>query len=211
MTKLILFVLAIGLLTGCAGGPTDPSDPADDTPLGNRDLIYKKGDTLVFLFEDLELGTSYYDSLVLFNIDEHERYDAWVWRRQGSTELITDWIDSGYIRSTESYFGFLGTFGRLPTTSGELVLIDTVKGKPWDVEQLVTISADTSITTPAGTFRCAVFQITMFRDGQPSYLNWYAYSPGNGEIKTTFSSIAYSGEVPTYRYRRTLHKRLYAK
>lgn len=211
MNKFVLFVLGVCVLVGCTGGPTDPSDPTDDGPLGKKDLIYAKGDTIVFLFEDLESGTSYYDTLVLFNIDEHERYNAWVWRRQGSTELITDWIDSGYIRSTESYFGFLGTFGRLPATSGELVLIDTVKGKPWDVERLETISADTSITTPAGTFRCAVFQVTMLRDGQPSYLNWYAYSPGNGEIKTTFSSIEYSGGVPAYRYRRTLYKRMYAK
>ena len=210
MIRFVLLLSVVGMLAACSGNPSDPSDPtADPGPLTNKDLMYKKGDTVVILVEDIETAASQYDTLVLFNIDEHERYDAWVWRRHGSTELVTEWIDSGYIRRSESTTGFLGTFGRLPSITGEMVLIDTVESKPWDVEQIQTISADTSITTPAGTFRCAVFQITMLSSGAPMYKNWIAYSPGNGVIKNTYTTIEYSGEEPLYRYRRTLCKRMF--
>lgn len=212
MLRYLLLLSIAVLLAACSGGTTDPSDPIDDTgPMASKDLIYKKGDTLVFLVEDLSNGSKFNDSMVLANIDEHDNYNAWVWRRLGSTELVTDWIDSGYIRSTETYWGYLGTFGRIPSSAGELLLIDTVKGKPWEVERLSTVTPDTSITTLAGTFRCAVFQCVMTTDDDVRYKIWYAYSPGNGEITCTFSSIVNLGGSAEYRYKRTLIKRMFAR
>ena len=188
---LVVVILSL-CFVACATEPDAPS------PLQPVALIWNVGDTVVREVLTRKGGPVFKDTIVVDRNVEENGIVTTHWRILTTDVEIAEWIDRGLImRSVRGTT--IGIFGKLPTTRDEVIALDsfpidqTDTAKGWSYQRLRTFTADTTITIPAGTFRCAGFSWSVIRSGVviSELLVWYA--PGYGIIR----SEGYERTTPT--------------
>jgi len=176
------FLALLMMIAGCE----DTVVPTDQ--LQSQELKHEQGDTIIYSVHLFENNQWYIDTLIVDTIQIVEGYRVVVFYSADAMYVQREWIHDQKLNITNHY-GYDGVLGKLPTQRDEFVaeyddVIDVDPHISIQVhERVTTVTADTTITVPAGTFRCACFLVQGTFDGKEvaRRLNWYA--PGFGIVQ----------------------------
>ena len=197
MIKSITILLA-GLILASCSGTSDPD------PLQSKELDWKTGDNQVFLIErHTDSDTTFLDTTYVMDASVIDGYYTLYWSSPAQQARIRD----GYYETRYDFddvWDSWTSLARVPTTSGEVLYADTNSRSTKDgtplgkfITECTTSSVDTTITVPAGTFRCMASVIVELhltdRTSSDRFerRNWYA--PGIGFVQIEVFEVTLTG------------------
>lgn len=202
MKPFVLFIsTALILLSACSKHVVEPIS------LESKELDWKIGDVKIYhVFDHSQNDTSFFDTLTVTQIAEVDGYRTITWA--GSYQRVME------ERVRDGVFEFRNDFGdvwdqwrafaKLPSFLGELLDTDEYTRTATDGSyrgkfrvEFITSCTDTTITVPAGTFRCMAsigheysLPDHVLSDGMGS---GYWYAPGVGYVQIETYDVTHTG------------------
>ena len=210
LTQTVVAVLLATALMACSDDVVAPEE------FRSKDLVYEVGDTVVYRIGDWSEGTALnltFDTSVVTErtVVNGNVHIAWegtsqIWRVvNGAFEIVwdSDVIILGKVPAPTGRWPDYVDTTELTNDNGELLRLA--------FQVFVTISPDTTISTPAGSFRCsAVESFWEDKNGnvvEEFLVSRYFYGPGYGLVlATTLGETMVGGQIKPLEQRFELYR-----